>query len=246
MADRSTQLILGALSHALAQGEAVPLHGSRSAPGLFPGNAAGKAAAQRCQQEGWLSADLDGSLITEKGMRYLLDQVTPHKVLEDLVRVLETRQDEVTRLVASVQRMQASLEGLRANAERVLAQIETPPTPNAAEPVVPANLSRLFAEFQKRREEPVPTSDLPEAILHVLRQWPTGANEDCSLPHLYRQVLTTCPRMTVGAFHDALRGLGERVTLHPWTGPLYAMPEPAVALLHGHSVAYYASLRATS
>jgi hypothetical protein len=35
----------------------------------------------------------------------------------------------------------------------------------------------------------------------------------------------------------------ERIYLHPWTGPLYALPEPAFALLIGHEVAYYASLR---
>ena len=34
------------------------------------------------------------------------------------------------------------------------------------------------------------------------------------------------------------------VYLHPWTGPLYALPEPALALLVGHNVAYYASPRA--
>ena len=31
-----------------------------------------------------------------------------------------------------------------------------------------------------------------------------------------------------------------QVYLHPWTGPLYALPEPAFALLVGHEVAYYA------
>jgi hypothetical protein len=34
-----------------------------------------------------------------------------------------------------------------------------------------------------------------------------------------------------------------RIYLHPWTGPLYAVPEPTFALLVGHNVAYYASLR---
>ena len=51
--------------------------------------------------------------------------------------------------------------------------------------------------------------------------------------------------MSVGLFHDALRQLHEdhQVYLHPWTGPLYALPEPAFALLVGHEVAYYASIR---
>ena len=51
--------------------------------------------------------------------------------------------------------------------------------------------------------------------------------------------------MTVGRFHDALRQLYEmnRVYLHPWTGPLYEIPEPLYALLAGHEIAYYASPR---
>ena len=41
------------------------------------------------------------------------------------------------------------------------------------------------------------------------------------------------------------KGLHEtsQVYLHPWTGPLYDIPEPPYALLVGHEVAYYASVR---
>ena len=44
---------------------------------------------------------------------------------------------------------------------------------------------------------------------------------------------------------DGLRKLHqqEQIYLHPWTGPLYDLPEPALALLVGHEVAYYASRR---
>ena len=51
------------------------------------------------------------------------------------------------------------------------------------------------------------------------------------------------PPPTIGAFHDCLRQLHAdgSIYLHPWTGPLYALPEPAYALLVGHGVAYYAS-----
>ena len=64
---------------------------------------------------------------------------------------------------------------------------------------------------------------------------------DCPLPHLYR----TLSEQTIGQFHDALRQLHsqQRIYLHPWTGPLCELPEPALALLVGHEVAYYASAR---
>ena len=53
------------------------------------------------------------------------------------------------------------------------------------------------------------------------------------------------PSLTIGQFHDSLRRLHEmeKIYLHPWTGPLYEIPEPACALLVGHEVAYYASVR---
>jgi hypothetical protein len=62
---------------------------------------------------------------------------------------------------------------------------------------------------------------------------------------LYRALTTRESPPTIGEFHDCLRRLhaAGSVYLHPWTGPLYALPEPAYALLAGHNVAYYASSR---
>jgi hypothetical protein len=79
-----------------------------------------------------------------------------------------------------------------------------------------------------------------------LAEWhaAAGASHDCPLPDLYRKLEST-ERVSVGLFHDALRQLYDdhQIYLHPWTGPLYALPEPAFALLVGHEVAYYASIR---
>jgi hypothetical protein len=65
------------------------------------------------------------------------------------------------------------------------------------------------------------------------------------LPELYRQARRADPGLSLGAFHDGLREFhaAGRLYLHPWTGPLYEIPEPACALLVGHEVAYYASPR---
>jgi len=250
VADRSSQLIVGALSQCLSQAESVPLHASRSRTGLFPTSAAGKAAALRCQQEGWLSPDDHGCLITEKGIRHLLGQISPRQVLEDLVRVLETRQDEVTKLLATAQRMQASLEGLRANAERVLAHIDAPSTADEIAETLPANLSQLFRHFQNQQDvsSGVEAIDLPLTIHDALVGCPAGAGEDCPLPALYRHLAEMVPDLTIGHFHDALRLLWteERIDLQPWTGPMPSLPEPPFALLVGRFVAYYACVRRTS
>ena len=75
-------------------------------------------------------------------------------------------------------------------------------------------------------------------IVEALARWVNSG--DCALPELFRQ----CGASSIGAFHDALRRLeaAGRVYLHPWTAPLYAIPEPAYALLAGHAVCYFASL----
>jgi hypothetical protein len=67
---------------------------------------------------------------------------------------------------------------------------------------------------------------------------------DCTLPELFR-ALALSDDFTIGEFHDCLRKLDAdgTISLPAWTGPLYALPEPQYALLIGHSVAYFASLR---
>ena len=83
-------------------------------------------------------------------------------------------------------------------------------------------------------------------ILSYLTRWQSsGASEDCSVPDLYRQARQSSPQLTIGHFHDCLRRLHEqeKIYLHPWTGPLYEIPEPPLALLVGHEIAYYVSIR---
>jgi hypothetical protein len=88
-----------------------------------------------------------------------------------------------------------------------------------------------------------PTTDWLADLRAHLADW--DGPGDCPLPELYRRLRAEHPSLTIGQFHDGLRELHDReqVYLHPWTGPLYAMPEPAFALLVGHEVAYYASER---
>ncbi len=80
--------------------------------------------------------------------------------------------------------------------------------------------------------------------LEFLAEWPKARpNDDCPLPELYRHAQQAAPQITVGQFHDGLRQMhaDEKIHLHPWTGPLSEIPQPAYALLVGHSLAYYAS-----
>ncbi len=83
-------------------------------------------------------------------------------------------------------------------------------------------------------------------LLESLHSWQDGRRlGDCPLPELFALAKAAAPRLTIGQFHDAVRSLAvkQAIYLHPWTGPLYEMPQPALALLSGHEVAYYVSLR---
>jgi len=239
LADKSTALVLDALSRAVADPAGLPLHGGKSA-GLFATTAAARQAAEQCKQEGYLHVvrtETKGKTtqeicaITEKGLAYLLAQVSPKKVLEDLVRVLEARQNETGELLMTARQMQAGLDALKATAEKVLQHVHKA----GASPAPP-----LAASAANGSETWTGT------ILAYLTRWQSsGASEDCAIPDLYRQAQKASPQLTIGHFHDGLRRLNEleKIYLHPWTGPLYEIPEPPLALLVGHEIAYYVSIR---
>jgi hypothetical protein len=228
LADKATQLLLDALSRAAAEPAGLPLFGSKASPGLFVATSAARFAAQRCTDEGLLrvlrkeargKTQQDICAITDKGLQYLLAQVSPRQVLEDLVRAVEARQAQLGELVHAARQAQASLDALKEVVRRVLAQ--QPPAAPQAEDWLPAALA-------------------------CLERWRAGgASEDCPLPEMYRELCSGRPALTVGQFHDGLRRLHEQgqIYLHPWTGPLCDLPQPALALLVGHVIAYYASLR---
>jgi hypothetical protein len=274
VADKSSQLILAALSRAAANPAGVPLHGGKAAPGLFPTNAAGKQATQRCQEDGYLCLAAEDDTpdnaaggtatmvkkkasghplctITEKGLAYLLNQVSPHQVLEDFVRALEARRKQADDLLTRARQMQHSIDSLKTNVEKVLHHIYQPDASTERGGV--GSLKALFAGFLQETDSSrgaadacTSTTALHDIMLAELTRWQSsGASEDCPLPHLYRHLTVKAPSCSIGHFHDALRRLHDLgdIYLHPWTGPLYDIPEPPYALLIGHEIAYYASIR---
>jgi hypothetical protein len=239
LADKSTALLVAALSRAVAEPDGIPLHGRGERPGLFGTTSAARLTAQRAVEDGYLQPAAGASgvkaagepyTISEKGLTFLLSQASPRQVLEDFLRALEARQAQLDAVVASVQHMRAGLDAFRAGAQTVLAQLRPPllnghpaPSTNGHEPE--AWESAALAHLARRRE--------------------AGASDDWPLPELYRQACNAAPGLSIGRFHDGLRRLHHRqqIYLHPWTGPLPALPEPPLALLVGHEIAYYASLR---
>ena len=240
MADKLTPLILDALARAAADPAGAPLYSSKTDPGLFPLSSAAKPAAKKCLDDGLLQlcrTDLKGKTarelyaVTDKGMNYLVEHASPKQVIDDFVRILEERRGDVRGLLSEAKRIADGIDGLMG----VVARLGEPAPQGpwvSSDP--PAGLAAGV------RQE----SDLPTLLLNALTRWSAAASvaRDCPLPDLYR-ALPAPPG--VGAFHDALRRLhaDARIYLHPWTGPLYALPEPVFALLVGHEIAYYVSPR---
>ena len=257
VADKSTQLLLDALTRAAADGAGTPLHAAKAEAGLFPATAAAKSIARKAVDDGLLKAVSPNAkhfVATESGLQFLLNESSPKQVLEDFVRVLEAREGQVIELLATAGRMAEAFEGLKDAVARVLPKVEAARVPVGARALVSANGhypsdSTMTATLLSRLPVPVADTleDLAGAVLGRLSDWSSsaGAGQDCPLPELYRSLTTREVPPTIGAFHDCLRHLHERhqIYLHPWTGPLYAVPEPIYALLAGHNVAYYASAR---
>ena len=268
MADKLTQLMIEGMTQAAANRGAYPQFASKTEPGLFPNNTLGKSAAQKCLDDQLLKAESLQStrprlIATEKGLQFLLDASSPKQVLEDFVRVLESRQAQVDELLATTRQMSDALHGLHMSLATILPKMTAQRLNRPRDETIASKREPLMTTVQMNGTSTVAemppkhsrhqideySEELTEAIVARLMDWADspGVARDCPLPELFRS-LSTCHRsLTIGEFHDCLRLLQSesRVYLHPWTGPLYELPEPAFALMCGHEIAYYVSARTT-
>ncbi len=240
MADLSQPLIVEALTRAVAIPTGLALYGSKALPGLFACSAAARKAAQQCQDQEFLRVvrtetkgrkSTDICAITDKGLAFLLGQVSLRPVLEALLQALERGAAEVGKLLSAAEQTRTSFESLQATAEKALAQLQQR-----------AGQASVAGETTSGNG----AGAWKLAILQHLSGWQqTNALEDCPMPDLLRVARIQSPHLTIGQFHDELRRLSVegQIYLHPWTGPLYEIPEPTCALLLGHEISYYASLR---
>jgi hypothetical protein len=231
--DISSPLVLDALRRAAADPAGSLLFCQKANPGLFGTSVSARQAAQKCKELKLLEvvrSEPRGKsvqevvVLTPKGMEHLLSRSDPRLLLEDLIRTLETREKQWSALSDAVHQTQASLTAFKEMTASVLGSMSKVGNPS------PPSTGAARADLARR----------------CLATWNDGnPAEDCPLPRLFRDMQATDPELTNGLFHDLLRKLhlGEQIYLHPWTGPLCEMPEPGMALLVGHEVAYYASLR---
>jgi hypothetical protein len=241
VADSIDSLIEKALTRAAAMPGGTALFSSKTTQGLFPATVLGKTAAKKVCDHGWLESKGNVAKVTQQGLDQLMVISNPKLILDDFVRVLEARETQISELIHTTQEMKSQLISLRRVIETVLPKVAVARTDHSQQ-----TDHRYFnSDRHGMVEYSVATAlntDIQSAILEQLRTRLAVANEDCPLPELFRDL--PCPT-TLGLFHDSLRKLhGEGlIYLHPWTGPLYELPEPALSLLVGHEIVYYASVK---
>ena len=254
MAD-SSSLILKALTRAAAQPSGVPLYTSKADDGLFPATTVGKAAARKALDDGLISvvrhetvgkAQREIAAIAPPGLARLQAESDPKQVLEDFVRILEIRERQVAELLQTSRDLAETMTAMKTALGAILPQTLAARIPASACLVRTSASMPILVNNAGTLTEP-DVEELDEALLTHLSDWAGNATagQDCPLPELFRALGLREHPPTIGTFHDVLRRLHAdcRLYLHPWTGPLYALPEPSYALLVGHNIAYYASPR---
>ncbi len=166
-------------------------------------------------------SDHESAPVRDKGLGRLAENADP---------------SQMTQVVAlALDRSSEALASIRRELEKSQQQLE----------IVRAALLTLAAK-KSPADERVDPHGLTEKLRAKLQHWrQSGLLGDCPLPELFRHLRQSQATLSIGQFHDHLRHLHQHqeIYLHPWTGPLYQLPEPALALLIGHEIAYYANLR---
>jgi hypothetical protein len=218
---REEELMRAGLRRLLGEG-GCRLFGNGRGRAIYPQRtASAQRAAEMLVERNFVEPTADSELfrLTPSGMAWLVECDDPQVLLEDLLRASES-QLELLRELESQHRLQAErMEHQRTAISAVLARL---PAVRRAEVAIEPEIGAVLAEHRQ-----------------------SGNLADCSVSELYDRLRRRHPYLTIGQFHDSLRSLREagRLRLAPWTGPLYQLPQPALALLIGHEVLYYVQLQ---
>lgn len=243
-------LVEAALRRALVEPSGRLLYTSKDGePGLFPSTAPGRRAAAKAIQEGYLDpapeVGADCARITAKGREKIAGSLCPKTILEDFVRVLEHRQGIARQMLSNAQKQIDQLERMQAGLGELRSALLGEDNPRSSQ-IAEATLSpnqNTTANGQNYLTQggPSPLAGSLPIVSEFLAEHERSSGADLLLFQLFDHLTERLGPISLGEFHDQLRvwhGEGF-VALHPWTGPLYQMPRPEVALLTGHEIACY-------
>jgi hypothetical protein len=239
------------------------LQGSAKAPGLFPGGQTGAKLIHRARAEGLLqevhSPEPPTSrkskakppvyvTLTDRGRQLVLDQASPAKLLTGLRERLDT---QGVALAAGIQDTQAQLSAFRESVDQFEKSLAT----RFAHYQQTAQTFRSVLDLLAHQPASVapqvaprsgtPTSGwLEEVVPFVAAQKHLNSFDRPNLKQLYENLRQTHPTLTLGEFHEGLRGLHQqrRIRLDPYTQALATLQDPLHALYLDREVKYYVDL----
>lgn len=242
--DREQDVLIEALRQAVAEPGEQRLYRAGKLPGLFAGRggATGEAAG-RAVREGLLDVvrtevkgktTIDWVRATPRAVDFLHAHESPVEVLRELRQLLRYSQAALPEWLADMRRgLTEQAERLAADAERWAHHLET--------------LSRRVDDALQRLAPPPPDGAAAAvawagaALAYLDRRRLTAAPGECSFPELFAALHEEHPELSVPAFHDGLRRLGDRKALRllPYDGRLDELPRPEFALVDGVELLYY-------
>ena len=236
------EVLLDGLRQALAQPGEQRLYKSGKLAGLFAGKSGvnGDAAA-RAVREGLLEvvrSETKGKVVIEwvkltpSGVRFLHEQESPIRALEELRTTLQSAREGVPEWLADMRdRVRALERQLGEDADRFLHHLD------ALSARVEEGLRRLHAAAPK----------LPEGIAAAV-PWANDAldyldqrGSACPLPDLFAALVPGRPDLSIGEFHRGLRALNEWHALRLLPAENGEHPQPEYALTDAGSVYYLAT-----
>jgi hypothetical protein len=255
----------------------LPLSG---AGGVFPGGVKGKSLATRAIDQGYLtskkekvkagnrSKTVEYALVTEKGVRHVVDADDPKTALEALLPAVQSlgKQPDAPNpqafraelahatetCVNAIKESFARLEGqvLKAlpassapavGAGAILHALQSA-LQRVAAPVIPAAAATPPAADPAAKHSVAPARGLEEAIVAFVDGWAKEKTVGCQFDVLWNYLQKQHPNLSIGAFQDALRTLHRagRIGLSGWPRMHDDMPRPELALFISSKVMYYA------
>lgn len=219
------EALLPPLGRLLVSGGPLRIFGSGTSGALLGSSSAtNRRLLEALLERGYVSTDNPTSptecSITAAGRDWLLEMQNPRLLLEDFVRAAEAQRECLQSMQETIGRLGQRLEQQSADVRSVLAALR-PGAQVFASQVDDSAIDRALRDLRHR-----------------------GVAADCSMAELYDFLVRQSPDVSIGQFHDAIRRLHFQgvLVLSPWTGALYELPRPELAMLIGHEVLYYVRL----